>query len=116
MLAIQKKLTNSFYALISLPATAVGFCFSTQVAALSWILSTKYGLHIEDVALVWLAGPLSGIIAQPIVGLMSDKSWFMGGMRKPFIIITHTLYLLDRFPRRILRQNLFIAIEALTFI
>ncbi|MFM9949550.1 MAG: MFS transporter [Saprospiraceae bacterium] len=87
MLAIQKKLTNTFYALLSLPATAVGFCLSTQIAALSWILSTKYNLHIEDVALVWLAGPLSGIIAQPIVGLMSDKSWFMGGRRKPYIII-----------------------------
>ena len=87
MLAIQKKLTNTFYALLSLPATAVGFCFSTQVAALSWILSTKFNLHIEDVALVWLAGPLSGIIAQPIVGLMSDKSWFLGGRRKPFIIM-----------------------------
>lgn len=87
MLAIQKKLTNTFYALLSLPATAVGFCLSTQVAALSWILSTKYNLHIEDVALVWLAGPLSGIIAQPIVGMMSDKSWFMGGRRKPYIII-----------------------------
>lgn len=87
MLAIQKKLTNTFYALLSLPATAVGFCFSTQVAALSWILSTKYNLHIEDVAMVWLAGPLSGIIAQPIVGLMSDKSWFLGGRRKPFIMM-----------------------------
>ncbi len=87
MLAIQKKMTNTFYALLSLPATAVGFCLSTQVAALSWILSTKYELQIEDVALVWLAGPLSGIIAQPIVGMMSDKSWFMGGRRKPFIII-----------------------------
>lgn len=87
MLAIQKKMTNTFYALLSLPATAVGFCLSTQVAALSWILNTKYDLHIEDVALVWLAGPLSGIIAQPIVGMMSDKSWFMGGRRKPFIII-----------------------------
>lgn len=87
MLAIQKKLTNTFYALLSLPATAVGFCLSTQVAALSWILSTRYNLHIEDVALVWLAGPLSGIIAQPIVGMMSDKSWFMGGRRKPYIII-----------------------------
>ncbi len=87
MLAIQKKLTNTFYALLSLPATAVGFCLSTQVATLSWILSTKYNLHIEDVALVWLAGPLSGIIAQPIVGMMSDKSWFMGGRRKPYIII-----------------------------
>jgi len=83
MLAIQKKLTNTFYALLSLPATAVGFCLSTQVATLSWILSTKYNLHIEDVALVWLAGPLSGIIAQPIVGLMSDKGWFRAGRRKP---------------------------------
>ncbi len=87
MLAIQKKMTNTFYALLSLPATAVGFCLSTQVAALSWILSTKYELQIEDVALVWLAGPLSGIIAQPIVGIMSDRSWFLGGRRKPFIII-----------------------------
>lgn len=87
MLAIQKKLTPAFYALLSLPATAVGFCLSTQVATLSWILSTQYKLHIEDVALVWLAGPLSGIIAQPIVGMMSDKSWFMGGRRKPYIII-----------------------------
>ena len=87
MLAIQKKLTKTFYALLSLPATAVGFCLSTQVAALSWILSTKYNLHIEDVALVWLAGPVSGLIAQPIVGMMSDKNWFMGGRRKPFIVI-----------------------------
>lgn len=87
MLTIQKKRTNAFYALISLPATAVGFCLSTQVAALSWILSTQYNLHMEDVALVWLAGPVSGIIAQPIVGLMSDKSWFMGGRRKPYIVI-----------------------------
>ena len=87
MLAIQKKLTKTFYALLSLPATAVGFCLSTQVAALSWILSAKYNLHIEDVALVWLAGPVSGLIAQPIVGMMSDKNWFMGGRRKPFIII-----------------------------
>jgi hypothetical protein len=79
MLTIQKKLTNSFYALLSLPATAVGFCLSTQVAALSWILSTKFNLHIEDVALVWLAGPISGLIAQPIVGIMSDNNWFMGG-------------------------------------
>jgi Na+/melibiose symporter-like transporter len=87
MFAFQKKLTNSFYALLSLPATAVGFCLSTQVAALSWVLSTKYKLHIEDVAVVWLAGPLSGIVAQPIVGMMSDKSWFLGGRRKPYIIM-----------------------------
>lgn len=87
MLSFQKKLTNSFYAVLSLPATAAGFSLSTQVAVLSWILNTKYNLHIEDVALVWLAGPIAGIIMQPIVGLISDKSWFWGGRRKPFIAI-----------------------------
>ena len=38
MLDIQKRLTNSFYALLSLPATAMGFALSVQIAALSWIL------------------------------------------------------------------------------
>ncbi|MBS1626832.1 MAG: MFS transporter [Bacteroidetes bacterium] len=87
MFPFQKKLTNGFYAVLSLPVTAVGFSLSTQVAVLSWILNTKYNLHIEDVALVWLAGPISGIIMQPIVGMISDKSWFWGGRRKPFIAI-----------------------------
>ena len=87
MLQIQKKLSNSFLALLSLPATAVGFALSTQIAALSWLLSTKFGLDIHDVALVWLAGPLAGIIGQPIVGAISDNAWFLGGRRKGFIII-----------------------------
>jgi len=87
MLPFQKKLTNGFFAVLSLPATGVGFSFSTQVAVLSWILSTKYNLHIEDVAIVWLAGPLSGVIMQPVVGMISDKNWFWGGRRKPFIIV-----------------------------
>jgi maltose/moltooligosaccharide transporter len=87
MLPFQQKRTNAFFALLALPATAVGFSLSTQIAVLSWILSTKYDLHIEDVALVWLAGPISGIIAQPIVGAISDKSWFWGGRRRPFIAI-----------------------------
>jgi len=87
MLNIQKKLSNSFLALLGLPATAVGFALSTQIAALSWILSKKYGLDIHDVSFVWLAGPIAGIFGQIIVGLVSDNVWFMGGRRRPFIII-----------------------------
>lgn len=83
---LQKDPGALFFAILSLPATGVGFALSTQVAVLSWILNTRYALHIEDVALVWLAGPLSGIIAQPLIGAISDKSWFWGGRRKPFII------------------------------
>ncbi len=87
MLKIQKNLTNAFYAVLALPATAVGFALSTQIATLSWILSKKYGLDIHEVAFVWLAGPIAGIFGQVIVGLISDNVWFMGGRRRPFIMI-----------------------------
>jgi maltose/moltooligosaccharide transporter len=83
----QQKLTNPFYVLLSLPSTAMGFALCVQISALSWILSTKYNLSIEHVGLVWLAGPLAGLLAQPIVGLISDKVWFWGGRRRPFILI-----------------------------
>jgi MFS family permease len=87
MLAIQKNLTKTFFAILSLPSTAMGFALSVQIAALSWILSVKYGFEIHEIGIVWAAGPLAGIIAQPIVGAISDKLWFWGGRRRPFILI-----------------------------
>lgn len=87
MLKIQEKRNNAFFAMLSLPATAMGFALSVQISALSWILSTKYGLDIHEIGIVWAAGPIAGIIAQPIVGAISDKLWFMGGRRRPWIII-----------------------------
>ncbi len=87
MLSIQKKLTNSFYAILSLPATAMGFALSIQISALSWILSTKYHLRIEDVGLVWASGPVAGILGQVIIGIISDKVWLWKGRRRPFIFI-----------------------------
>ena len=87
MLSIQKRLTNSFYALSSLPATAMGFALSIQISALSWLLTTKYNLHIDEVGFVWAAGPLAGIFGQVIIGLISDKVWFWGGRRRPFVLI-----------------------------
>lgn len=87
MLDIQKNKSNPFFVLLSLPSTAMGFALSVQISALSWILSTKYGLAIHEIGIVWAAGPIAGIIAQPIVGLISDKLWFMGGRRRPWIVI-----------------------------
>ena len=78
---IQRKLTNGFYALISLPSTAMGFALSIQISALSWILTTQYHLDIHQVGIVWAAGPLAGIFGQVIIGLVSDRVWFWGGRR-----------------------------------
>ncbi|KRP14000.1 MAG: hypothetical protein ABR95_08700, partial [Sphingobacteriales bacterium BACL12 MAG-120813-bin55] len=73
--------------MLALPATAMGFALSVQISALSWLLSTKYGLSIEEVGLVWAAGPIAGIFGQVIFGVLSDNTWFWGGRRRPFIIL-----------------------------
>ena len=91
MRTMQKNLTQGFYGLLALPSTAMGFALSVQISALSWILSTKYGLAIEEVGFVWAAGPLAGIFGQIIVGFVSDKVWFWGGRRRPFILVGGTL-------------------------
>jgi MFS family permease len=87
MLEIQRRRTTPFLALLALPATAMGFALSVQISALSWILSTRYGLHIDEIGLVWAAGPLAGIAGQLLVGVFSDGVWLWGGRRRPFIII-----------------------------
>jgi maltose/moltooligosaccharide transporter len=87
MLEIQKRLSNSFYALLALPATAMGFGLSIQIAALSWLLTYQYGLEISDIGLVWATGPIAGILGQVIIGIISDKVWVWNGRRRAFIVI-----------------------------
>jgi len=91
MLAIQRNLSKIFYILLSLPATAMGFALSVQISALSWILTTQYGLDIHQVGLVWAAGPIAGILGQVIVGIISDNVWLWNGRRRPFILVGGTL-------------------------
>lgn len=87
----MQKPTTAFYGLLSLPATAMGFALCVQISALSWILNTKYGLDLEEIGLVWLAGPLAGILGQVLIGVISDNVWFMNGRRRPFIVIGGTI-------------------------
>ena len=87
MLGMQRRLSTPFLVLLTLPATAMGFALSVQISVLSWILSTKYNLDIHEIGLVWAAGPLAGIIGQLLIGVISDRVWFWGGRRRPFIII-----------------------------
>ena len=91
MQPIQQRLSKTFFALLSLPSTAMGFALSVQISALSWILSTQYQLDIHEVGIVWAAGPIAGIVGQVVIGLISDKTWFWGGRRRPFIWIGGTM-------------------------
>ncbi|MCH8557418.1 MAG: MFS transporter [Balneolia bacterium] len=87
MLEIQKRLSNSFYALLALPATAMGLGLSIQIAALSWLLTYQYNLSISDIGLVWATGPIAGILGQVIIGIISDNVWVMNGRRRVFILV-----------------------------
>lgn len=87
MLTMQREMTRPFLILLTLPATAMGFALSVQISVLSWILSTRYGLHIHEIGLVWAAGPLAGILGQVVVGLISDQVWLWNGRRRPFILV-----------------------------
>lgn len=44
------------------------------------------GISKHTLALVWIAGPLSGSLGQPIIGIFSDNCQYRSGRRKPFII------------------------------
>ncbi len=84
---LYQRSQAAFLLALSMPSAAFGFALSVQISALSWLLSTQYGLEIHEIGLVWAAGPLAGIIGQVSIGLISDRSWFWGGRRRPFVFI-----------------------------
>ncbi|KAI8136533.1 major facilitator superfamily domain-containing protein [Fennellomyces sp. T-0311] len=65
----------------------------------TWTVELSYGtpyllslnLSKELTALVWLAGPLSGLLVQPLIGAFSDKCTSRFGKRRPFIVIAGLL-------------------------
>ena len=46
----------------------------------------QLGLSKSHMSMVWIAGPLSGLIVQPIVGAIADNSKSRWGRRRPFMI------------------------------
>lgn len=69
---------------------AVGFfgiqvAFALQIGNASRIFQTL-GSNVTDLAVYWLAGPLTGLIIQPIVGHLSDNTWTRFGRRRPFFV------------------------------
>jgi maltose/moltooligosaccharide transporter len=45
------------------------------------------GASLDTVPLLWLAGPITGLIVQPLVGYYSDRTWTRYGRRRPYILV-----------------------------
>lgn len=73
--------------LLSLASGMVGiqFCWAVQVGYVTKAL-LEFGLGQRFVSYAWLAGPIAGMLMQPLVGVYSDRCTSRLGRRRPFLI------------------------------
>ena len=65
----------------------IQFGFALQGGFMSRIFQTL-GADKEAIPLLWIAAPLTGLLVQPIIGYMSDRTWYPTlGRRKPYFLI-----------------------------
>ncbi|KAB8168038.1 MFS transporter [Lysobacter maris] len=64
----------------------IQFGFALQNANASRIFQTL-GAEMDDIPMLWIAAPLTGLIVQPIVGYLSDRTWTGLGRRRPYFLI-----------------------------
>jgi len=85
---MQQKPVLSFWQIWNMCFGFLGiqFGFALQNANVSRIFQTL-GADIGDLPILWVAAPLTGLIVQPIIGYMSDRTWGRFGRRRPFFMI-----------------------------
>jgi len=74
----------------------IQFGFALQNANVSRIFETL-GARVEDIPILWIAAPITGLIIQPIIGHLSDKTWTRFGRRRPYFMIGAVLTTLALF-------------------
>jgi len=63
----------------------IQFGFALQNSNVSRIFQTL-GASVDDIPALWIAAPLTGLIVQPIVGYLSDRTWNALGRRRPYFL------------------------------
>ena len=64
----------------------IQFGFALQNANVSRIFQTL-GADYGNMAILWVAAPITGLIIQPIIGYLSDNTWNKLGRRRPYFLI-----------------------------
>jgi maltose/moltooligosaccharide transporter len=63
----------------------IQFGWGLQMANMSSIYE-YLGANADQIPMLWLAAPLTGLIVQPIIGHMSDHTWGRLGRRRPYFL------------------------------
>jgi maltose/moltooligosaccharide transporter len=64
----------------------IQFGWGLQMANMSAIYE-YLGASADQIPMLWLAAPLTGLIVQPIIGNMSDRTWGALGRRRPYFLV-----------------------------
>jgi maltose/moltooligosaccharide transporter len=87
-ISLSKKPRLSIAQIINMSVGFLGiqFAFGLQNANVSRIFQTL-GAKIDEIPILWIAAPLTGLLIQPIIGHMSDKTWLGKlGRRRPYFM------------------------------
>ncbi|TKR31042.1 SLC45 family MFS transporter [Luteimonas gilva] len=63
----------------------IQFGFALQNANVSRIFQTL-GAEVDDIPMLWIAAPLTGLLVQPVIGYLSDRTWTRLGRRRPYFL------------------------------
>src|SRR4026207_2342402 len=85
--AVRPKPRLTFWEIwnMSFGFLGIQFGFALQNANVSRIFETL-GAKVEDIPILWIAAPVTGLLVQPIIGYFSDRTWNRLGRRRPYFL------------------------------